>query len=163
MILSECIIGDAGEDRYAGRATETIQLSAQEATKRRLRCTTDAGTDVGIDVAPGTFLSHGAVLHDDGVRIIVVARRPERVMTLSLPPTLAATALVQLAARIGHAFGNQHVPIEIEGLMIRVPVTTSDSVAARTVHNLLLEDVGIDFGEERLALYRSLASAHAHS
>lgn len=162
MILSERIVGEAGEIRYAGRSIETIVLSAQEATRRKLRRMTDAGTDVGIDVVPGTFLSHGAVLDDDGARIIVVVRRPERVMILTLPSGLEAAVLVRFAARIGHAFGNQHVPMEIDGLTILIPVTTSDEVAARTVENLHLEGVGIGFGEERLALHRPLAPAHAH-
>ena len=51
--------------------------------------------------------------------------------------------------RIGHAFGNQHVPIEVEGGEIRVPITTSPEIAARTVSAL-----GLEGAEIALALVR---------
>lgn len=163
MILSTEILGQVDESRFAGRKVETVSLDAHDATKRKLRRTTDAGTDIGIDVARGTYLSHGAVLADDGSRIIVVDRRPERVMILRLAEELKPATLLHLAARIGHAFGNQHVPIEIDGYQIRVPLTTSEEVARRTIADLHLHDVEIGFAEVRLALHHPLAWSHAHA
>ncbi|WP_046866696.1 urease accessory protein UreE [Microvirga massiliensis] len=163
MILSTEILGQAEESRFADRKVEVVSLDAHDATKRKLRRTTDTGTDIGIDVAPGTYLSHGAVLADDGTRIIVVERRPERVMIARLKQELGPVMLVHLAARIGHAFGNQHVPIEVDGYEIRVPLTTSEEVAKRTVGDLHLHDIEIAFAEVRLALHHPLARSHAHA
>jgi urease accessory protein len=162
MILSTAILGKSDDSRFAGRKIEVVLLDANDSAKRKLRRRTDAGTDVGIDLARGIYLTHGAVLADDGERIIVVERRPERAMILWLDQKLQAETLLHLAARIGHAFGNQHVPLEVVGYEIRVPVTSSDEMVRRTVTDLHLHGLEIGFAELRLALHKPLTSAHAH-
>src|SRR5262249_23058852 len=104
------IVGDAEDRRYEGRRVESLVISAADASRPRLRLSTNAGTDVALQLERGTFLRDGAVVHDDGDLIVVVERARERVMVVELDPSLARGDAVRHAALVAHAFGNQHVP-----------------------------------------------------
>lgn len=86
------------------------------------------GVDLGIELPRVSWMFDGAVLHDDGMCILVVSRRPELVMVISLNE-LGPEAVF----RIGHALGNRHSPAELHGNELLVPVTdTPDLVADRS-------------------------------
>jgi urease accessory protein len=131
-----------------------------EATKRRLRRTTSGGEDVAIDVPRGTYQRDGAVLADDGVRLIVIERAPEDALVLTLPGQRGE--VIRAAALVGHAFGNQHVPIDVAGDTIRVPLTTSEEIARATVAALGLTGVGVSVERVALAAAAPMLSAHGH-
>ena len=133
MLVVDAILGDESEPRFAGRRREAASVRSGDAAKRRLRLVTEEGTDVAVDLPRGTYLRHGAVLADDGERIVVVDRRPEEALVVRLDVSLPATELVRQAIRLGHAFGNLHVPVEIEDVQVRVPITTSPRIALDTV------------------------------
>jgi urease accessory protein len=155
------IIGDVDDPRFAGRVVEWLSVTSGDAAKRRLRVLGDCGTDVAVDLPRGSYLRHGAVLADDGDRVIVVERATEEAIVIRLdsgPPE----ELVASAARIGHAFGNQHVPVEVENGEIRVPVTTSRQVAEQTVRSLDLPGVAIEFRHVRFGCAGPLAVSHLH-
>lgn len=156
------ILGDAREARFAGRRAERLLVSSADAPKRRLRGRTDAGTDVAVDLPRGSYLRDGAVLADDGERVVVVERSPEEALVVRLDPSLPPALLVECAARLGHAFGNQHVPVEIEDGEIRVPVTTSREIAEETVRALGLPGVELEFRSVRLGRLHPLAASHSH-
>jgi urease accessory protein len=158
------ILGDSREACYAGRRRETVTVGSADAAKRRLRLRTDAGTDVGVDLPRGSYLREGAVLADDGSRIVVVERALEQALVIRLPSGLAREALIGAAARIGHAFGNQHTPMDVDGEEIRVPITTSAELAEQTVRGLELGP-GIELAVEdvRLGCHGPLTTpAHGH-
>jgi urease accessory protein len=159
LVVTE-ILGDAGEPRFAGRRVELLAVTSADAAKRRLRAQTDAGTDVAVDLPRGSYLHHDAVLADDGERAIVVGRTPEEAIVIRLDPAAEATQLIAFAARIGHAFGNQHVPLEVEDGEIRAPVTTSREVAEQTVRALGLPGVTIEFRMVRFGCSRALPHGH---
>ena len=155
-------LSDRSEDELdPSRLVERVAVAANDAAKRRQRLTTDAGTEIAIDLPRGTFLRHNAVLVDDGQRAIVVERTPEEVLRLRIANALPAGDRVAAALRLGHAFGNQHVPVEIADGEVRVPITTSREVAERTVRALGLTGIEIDFAEVRLAADRPLVG-HGH-
>jgi urease accessory protein len=157
------ILGDADEQRFAARRIERLTVTAADAPKRRLRALTDAGSDVAVDLPRGSYLRHGAVLADDGERIVVVERAREEAMVVRLDPELPPAELVEAAARLGHALGNQHVPLEVEDGELRVPVTTSREVAEQTVRALGLPGVQVEFRDVALGRERPLtAGAHHH-
>lgn len=133
------IIGTADEPRFALRNVERLVVDAAEAGRPRLRRQTDHGTDVAIDLPRGSYLRDGAVLDDDGTRIVVVDRKREEVAVVRLPQALSRDELTAAAVRVGHVAGNQHVPLEVEAGEIRIPVTTS-----RDVLLAILEAAGID-------------------
>jgi urease accessory protein len=156
------ILGDADEPRFAGRRSERIAVTSGDAAKRRLRAVTDGGTDVAVDLPRGSYLRHGAVLADDGECLVVVERAPEEAMVIRFDLGGEAAELIVCAARVGHAFGNQHVPVEVENGEIRVPVTTSRDVAEQAVRVLGLPSVEIEFRRVRLGCSQPLAASHTH-
>jgi urease accessory protein len=162
MLLVREILGREHEPRFAGRRVERIEVAWDEATKRRLRRVTDAGTDLAVDLPRGTYLADGSVLYDDGERIVVARRRPERALVVRFDTSVPHEQLVEQALRLGHAFGNQHVPVEVEGAAARVPLTTSESVARATVDALGLSAVQIAVARVALGRERPLTAAHAH-
>ncbi|MCB4797108.1 hypothetical protein LGR51_21705 [Pseudomonas sp. NP21570] len=102
----------------------------------------------------------GAVLHDDGLCILVVSRRPELVMVISVNE-LGAEAVF----RIGHALGNRHSPTELRDNEILVPVTDTPDLVARSVQALGLPGLTISFEERPFAAGKppnGVGSAHEH-
>jgi urease accessory protein len=162
MLAVRQILGREEEPRFAGRRREVLLVDSADAAKRRVRATTGGGTDVAIDLERGCYLAHGSVLADDGERIVVVERRPEQALVVRPLLSLAPAELVRHAARIGHAFGNQHVPLEVEDGEIRIPITTSPEIAAGTVRALGLEGVEIEVALVRLGKEQPIAAHVSH-
>ncbi len=163
MLLAREILGNAAEPRFAARRRETVVVGSSDASKRRLRLTTDAGTDVAVDLPRGGYLAEGAVLADDGDRIVVVERAEEPSLVVRFSPELSPEALIRAATRIGHAFGNQHVPVDVDGGEIRVPITTSPELAERTVRALGLDGVDLHVAPVRLGRHGPLGDpGHRH-
>jgi urease accessory protein len=162
MLLATEIVGDAEDAKYEGRRVESLVVSASEATRPRLRLSTNEGTDVAIHLERGAFLRDGAVVHDDGERIVVVERARERVMVIEFDPSPDRAETVRCVALVAHAFGNQHVPIELDADRVCVPVTTSEDVARATVERLTLSGLRIRFEDRRLARFEPLGPGGHH-
>ena len=162
MLLVQAILGHSDEPRFAGRRVERLFVTSAAAAKRRFRARTEAGSDVALDLPRGSYLEDGAVLVDDGERIVIATREPEEALVIRLSSTLEPGELVRQAALIGHAFGNQHVPLEVSEGEIRVPITTSREIAAATAKRLELPDVHLSFARVELGRRRPFAAAHDH-
>lgn len=162
MIVVGRLLGSADEPRFAGRRSEFLSVAWAEAGRRKLRRATDAGTDVAVDLPSGGYLADGAVLDDDGARIVVVARPAERALRVRFASTPSHADLVTRVAHVAHAFGNQHVPVDVVDGEVRVPVTTSESVALDTVRGLRLDGVEATVDDLRLGRWRPLSAGHAH-
>jgi urease accessory protein len=128
MLIVNRIIGRADAPRFAGRQTDPVSISAADAGRRRMRVHSESGAEIGIDLPRQSWLFDGAVLHDDGERVLVVVRRPEPVMVIVL-----ANMTAEAAFRVGHALGNRHSPSEWHGNEIVVPVTDTPELTARPV------------------------------
>jgi urease accessory protein len=161
MLLVTSILGRANEARFASRTVERILITSAEASKRRLRGRTDAGSDVAIDLPRGAYVEDGAVLLDDGERIVVAVRKPEEAAVIRFATSLEHAELVRQAALIGHAFGNQHVPIEVVDGEVRVPITTSQDIAAATFERLDLDGAAITFAAVAFGRTRPLTTHHS--
>lgn len=162
MLRATRILGHRDDPAFAGRALDAVQIGWADAVRRRLRCETTGGLDIAIDVPRGTFLADGAVIADDGARVVVVERARAPVLLVHLDPSSTAAEQVRAAALVGHAFGNQHAPIEVIGGQIRVPLTTSASIATATVENLHLAGVRCEVAEVPLACAAPLAGDAGH-
>jgi urease accessory protein len=162
VLLVQAILGRHDDPRYEGRRIERLSVTSTAAAKRRFRARTDAGSDVALDLPRGSYIEHGAVLFDDGGRIIVAEREPEEALVIRLSPTLGQAELVRQAALIGHAFGNQHVPLEVADGEVHVPITTSPEIAAATVERLALPGAELSFARVQFARHRPPAAAHGH-
>jgi len=156
------LLGHADDARFAGRRLVPVPVAWDEAGRRRLRRAAADGTDVVVDLAHAAYLADGAVLHDDGTRILVVARTPEPALVVRLDPTAPPARLVAQALALGHAFGNQHVPIDVADGEARIPLTTSEAVARATVEALALEGATVELAEVALGRTRPLPVGHAH-
>lgn len=154
MILVREILGHVGDQRFAGRQIDRLPVAHAEAARSRFRARTEAGTDVGIALPRGAYLAEGAVLADDGERIVVVERTPEEVAVVRLDAAADCAPAVADAVRLGHAFGNQHVPLEVTGDEVLIPVTTSRDVVAETVRTLGLTRAALSFDSRPFARQR---------
>lgn len=146
MLMTYQVLGHAEDPPFRSRRRERLWVAAADAGRRRLRVTSEMGTEVGIDLHDPRWLADGAVLHDDGSRILVVARKPEPVMVITLPRDDPGTAF-----RIGHALGNRHLPIEMDCHEIVVPVTETSELAVRPLIAQGIGSVQIRFEERPFA------------
>jgi urease accessory protein len=156
------ILGHADDAQFAGRSVDRLRIDSALASRRRLRATSEDGLDVAVDLPRGAYLAEGAVLADDGERILVVERVPEPALLIRFSPNLDAHRLVEQVARVAHAFGNQHVPLEADGLELRVPITTSAEVAEQTVSALALDGVSTEVATVPLGRARPIHPGHVH-
>jgi urease accessory protein len=156
------LLGSAEDQRFRGRRRVDVAVAWDEASRVRLRREAADGTDVIIDLDEGTYLFDGAVLQDDGSRVLVVSRQLERALVVRLDLELEADKLVAQALLIGHAFGNQHVPADIDGAEIRIPLIISEETARSTVDRLSLEEVSVTVANVALGRLAPLSTGHAH-
>jgi urease accessory protein len=162
MVRAHRILGSVADPAFAGRRVVTVSVAWDEATRRRLRRTAADGTDVTIALTEDDYLADGAVLDDDGERVVAVTRSPEPAVVVRLNLGLPPRRLVEQALMLGHAFGNQHVPMESEGDQVRIPLTTSESVARATVDALGLRGATVSIEEVALARFSPLGAVHSH-
>jgi urease accessory protein len=129
--------------------TITIEIPMTAHDRRRVRRMIEApdGARFPLELATGTVLHPGQVLHQHGARAYVVAAAPEDVLVIS-PRDLAE------AARVGHLIGNLHRDIEADGGDV---VALADAALADR-----LRRAGVPFVEARRAFHGRAPGEHAH-
>lgn len=163
MLISTSIVGRFDPTREASDAVDFVEIPWADASKRRLRRPTKSGLDFAISLEHSEYLFHGAVLLNDGEHVVVVNRPKEAALIIDLGQNSKTQEALQRAALIGHAFGNQHIPIEVDNFSILVPVLTSESVMEKTIRDLGLGELPLRFGAVRLGISRPLVvTGHAH-
>lgn len=127
--------------------TITIPMTAHD--RRRVRRLIEApdGARFPLELATGTVLQPGQVLHREGARAYVVAAAPENVLVIS-PRGIAE------AARVGHLIGNLHRDLEADGGEI---VALADSALAER-----LRRAGVPYVEDQRAFHGRAPGEHAH-
>ena len=138
MITINSIIGNIKRDKklhedYTSLCQkglcEKIVISRLESQRVRMRKITDKGTDTGLSFAQGTVLRNGDVVYNTEAKMIVVEVQPEDVAVLTLKRDDATdNDLLEVAVRIGHAIGNLHRPIKIEGEKIYLPIQAQTEI-----------------------------------
>lgn len=163
MLISTGIVGRFDPARDASDAVDFLEIPWADATKRRLRRPTKGGLDFAISLEHSEYLFHGAVLLNDDEHVVVVSRPEEAALIIDLSQNGTTQEVLKRAALIGHAFGNQHIPIEVDNFSILAPVLTSESVMDKTIRDLGLGDLPFRFGTVRLGVSRPLVmTGHAH-
>jgi urease accessory protein len=108
---------------------EKIVISRLESQRVRMRKITDKGTDTGLLLTQGTILRNGDVLYKTEAKMITVEVDPEDVAVLTLKrDETPDNDLFEVAVRIGHAIGNLHRPIKIEGEKIYLPIQAQTEI-----------------------------------
>lgn len=157
------LLGSVTEGRFQDRRRVGVPVAWDEASRRRLRRVAADGTDVAIELEQPAYLADGTVLADDGERVLIVERKPEPALVVRFDMKLAPATLVANALALGHAFGNQHVPIDISETDVRVPLTTSARVARQTVSSLNLNGVAVSVEDVAMGSQRPLPVGHQHA
>jgi urease accessory protein len=156
------LLGHVDDPRFRGRVVVAVPIAWDEAARRRLRRRASDGTDLTIDLDRPVYLADGSVLALQDERLYVVHRTPEPALVVRLDLTLPPQLLAEQALTLGHALGNQHIPVDIDSGEVRAPLTTSECVARRTVEALALEGASWSVGEVALGRAQPLRIGHAH-
>lgn len=129
MIIRQVVghISDVKPDHHHAHdlTVERLFLTWDELRKRILRKTTDAGRDVGIQLAKG-HLHPGDILWQEGKHVIMVEVKEEAVLVVFVH-TMREMGLA------AHAAGNMHAPVEITTEAV---VTPYNAVLERQLQNM---------------------------
>jgi len=147
MLHVKGIVGHRDEAPFRDAQVECVEVAWDEATKRRLRRVTDRGTDVAIDLPPGSFLADGAVLHAEEALVVVVVRPRQPAVVVHFSPGERAEDVAGDAFRLGHSLGNQHVPADVEKMRVAIPITTSAAILRDSIERLDLRTAHIEVAE----------------
>lgn len=121
MLRLTRILGNASEPELAEKLhacghhgrVESITLDPADTARKRLRLTTDAGTDCAIALSRAERLENGSVLLLEADRAIVVRMRETEWLRLS--PKDAAAAL-----ELGYFCGNLHWRVRFDGPILEI-------------------------------------------
>ena len=137
MITIDSVIGNMYHDsrlreRYAEMSSkslsEFIKINRTEAQRVRMRKTSSKGTDIAVTLTPGTKLRHGDVLLIANDKMITIELEPENVAVIEMKDNIHENEIVQLPVRVGHAIGNLHRPIKLEGRKIYFPIQADQEI-----------------------------------
>ncbi len=162
MLIVNRILGEIEEKDMSMEFVERVFVNSSDAVKHRLVARTDKGTDILIDIEPGNYLFDRALIVKTQSKLVYIERESEESVIIKLSRKIQYDEMMKQGALIAHAFGNQHVPIEVENNEIRVPVTTSQEVVRRTISRLNLVDAEISFNKIQLALNKPLLGMSFH-
>jgi urease accessory protein len=129
MILVTEILGVTSEPRFAAGLhdlqhdgkVEVITIDPADALRRRLRVTTDKGTEVVVALEKGQQLDDGAILVFERQRAIVARLNQQRWLRVS-PKDKAA------ASEVGYFVGNLHWQVHFDhgDILIAIEGNVSD-------------------------------------
>jgi urease accessory protein len=137
MITINSIIGNLYHDsnlrkRYEEMSSqslcESIRINRMEAQRVRMRKRSSKGTDIALTTTPGTRLRHGDVLIDGNDKMITIELEPENLAVVEVKDNIDEHDAVQVPVTIGHAIGNLHRPIKLEGRKIYFPIQTDSEI-----------------------------------
>ena len=137
MITIDSVIGNMYHDshlreRYAEMSSkslsEFIKINRTEAQRVRMRKTSSKGTDIAVTLTPGMKLRHGDVILIANDKMITIELEPENVAVIEMKDNIHENEIVQLPVRVGHAIGNLHRPIKLEGRKIYFPIQADQEI-----------------------------------
>ena len=137
MITINSIIGNLYHDsnlrkRYEEMSSqslcESIRINRMEAQRVRMRKRSSKGTDIALITTPGTRLRHGDVLMAGNDKMITIELEPENLAIVEVKYNIHEHDAVQVPVTIGHAIGNLHRPIKLEGRKIYFPIQTDSEI-----------------------------------
>lgn len=137
MITINSIIGNLYHDsnlrkRYEEMSSqslcESIRINRMEAQRVRMRKRSSKGTDIALTTTPGTRLRHGDVLMAGNDKMITIELEPENLAVVEVKDNIHEHDAVQVPVTIGHAIGNLHRPIKLDGNKIYFPIQTDSEI-----------------------------------
>ena len=116
------------EEMLSSSLCETIKINRLEAQRVRMRKSSNKGTDIALTLKPGTKLRHGDVVMLQVDKMIVVELEPENVAVIQVKNNIHEHDSLEMPVKIGHAIGNLHRPIKLEGRRIYFPIQTDQEI-----------------------------------
>jgi urease accessory protein len=116
------------EDMSSQSLCESIRINRIEAQRVRMRKRSSKGTDIALIMAPGTKLRHGDVLLVTNDKMVIMELEPENLAVIQVKENIPEYDAVQVPVTIGHAIGNLHRPIKLEGRKIFFPIQTDSEI-----------------------------------
>ena len=120
------------EEMSSKSLCESIKINRIEAQRVRMRKRSSKGTDIALTMPPGTKLRHGDVLMAANDKMITIELEPENLAVIQVKDNIHEHddnyAAVQVPVTIGHAIGNLHRPIKLEGRKIYFPIQTDSEI-----------------------------------
>ena len=121
------------EEMSSQSLLESLRITRMEAQRVRMRKTSSKGTDIAITMTPGTKLRHGDVLMVANDKMITIELEPENLAVIQIKDNIHEhddddDDAVQVPVTIGHAIGNLHRPIKLEGRKIYFPIQTDSEI-----------------------------------
>lgn len=170
MLVAETFVGTLDDEAVAERVGAgdplRVTVDGTERRRSRFRTTADGGTDLGVVVA--RELRDGDVL-STGDRLVVVSLAAVEAMVLDLggvaDPDRAA---VTTALELGHAVGNRHWDLAVDGERAYLPLADTRDRMDSTVEPHLPPGVTVGYDEVPPTLFDGGDSpdhgdGHAHS
>jgi urease accessory protein len=142
------------EDMSSQSLCESIRINRIEAQRVRMRKRSSKGTDIALILTPGTKLSHGDVLMVANDKMVIMELEPENLAVIQVKDNIHEHDAVQVPVTIGHAIGNLHRPIKLEGRKIYFPIQTDSEIEmfkkifARVLDHLEITQAKIVFEPE---------------
>ena len=102
--------------------TETVTFGRMESERTRIRKMSDKGTDLVLILSEGSRIRDGDVLFLTQEKMIVIQIVPEPVAIIRIHKILIRDQMIRTSVTIGHAIGNLHRPLKIEGDTITFPI-----------------------------------------
>ncbi|MDQ3873170.1 MAG: Urease accessory protein [Thermoproteota archaeon] len=125
--------------------TEALRISRMEAQRIRMRKRSNKGTDIALTLSSGTKLRHGDVIMLSNDKMITIELEPENVIVIRVKDNIPDDHIVDVPVRIGHAIGNLHRPIKLEGRKIYFPIQTDQEIEMfKKIFGHLLDHVEIN-------------------
>ena len=164
MLVADDYLGSLDDPDVADRvaAADSLRVTVDDTERRRSRVRTTAadGTDLGIVV--DRELRDGDVLDADG-RPVVVSLEPVEAMTLEFAGVGGDAGGVAVAAlALGHAVGNRHWDLALEGTRAYLPVTEDRDRMAAAVGPHLPDGVTVDYESVPPATFDDSGPDHSH-
>ena len=137
MITINSIIGNLYHDsnlrkQYGEMSSqslcESIRINRMEAQRVRMRKRSNKGTDVALIMTPGAKLRQGDILMLANDKMITIELEPENLAVIEVKDNIHEHDVIEVPATIGHAIGNLHRPIKLEGRKIYFPIQTDSEI-----------------------------------
>lgn len=147
MLVAEEFVGTLDDGDVASRVENsshlTITVDDVERRRSRFRTTAENGAEIGVVVA--RELQDGDVLEADGT-LVVVSLAPVDAMVLEFGDVAApATGAVTGALALGHAVGNRHWDLVVEGTRAYLPLAESRDRMEATISPHLPDGARIEY------------------
>jgi len=123
MLVADSYLGHRDDpdlaDRLDGGEYLTVTVDDTERRRSRVRTTAEDGTDLGIVVS--RELRDGDVLDADGT-LVLVSLAPIEALVVDFDGVEGSTATALAALELGHAAGNRHWNLAVEGERAYLPL-----------------------------------------